>query len=191
MKQNSKKIKIIQTYWTKPVMADSSFVEGRNIGRWLSLRYNCASWMYSCLKLSQFYNVELYTDKIRYELLIEKLNLPYTNVHVCLDDLNDIPVQMWALSKLYTYSLQTEPFLHIDGDVYIWDRFASEIENAELVVQHIEREKNRHYYRDALRFMQNNDFKIHTSLSGLIETEKPIISVNAGILGGHDIAYSI
>ena len=181
--------KIIQTYWTKPIMTNSSFFESRNSGGWLSFRYNCASWMYSCLKLRQFYDVELYTDKIGYELLIEKLHLPYTKVHVCLDDLNDIPVQMWALSKLYTYSLQTEPFLHIDGDVYIWDRFSNEIENAGLVVQHFEGEKNEPDYRNALRIMKNNDFQMHVSLSDLIEATEPIISVNAGVLGGHDTEF--
>ncbi|MDR1227128.1 MAG: hypothetical protein LBK47_09575 [Prevotellaceae bacterium] len=183
-------MKIIQTYWTKPIMTDNSFLENRSGGGWYSFRYNCVSWMYSCLMLRQFYNdVELYTDKIGYELLIEKLCLPYTKVHLCLDDLNDIPVQMWAISKLYTYSLQTEPFLHIDGDVYIWNKFSSEIENAELVVQNMEMGKSEQYYSNALQIMKNNNFQIHSSLSGPMNGNEPIISVNAGVLGGHDIDF--
>ena len=41
------------------------------------------SWVLSCLSLRNYYDdVELYTDKLGYELLIEKLRLPYTYVHV-------------------------------------------------------------------------------------------------------------
>lgn len=75
-----------------------------------------------------FDQVELYTDKRGYEVLIEKLHLPYTQVHVIYDDSLCLP-QHWAYAKIKTYSLQTEPFLHIDGDMYFPKPISQEREN--------------------------------------------------------------
>lgn len=105
-------MKIIQTFWSS----------GRNplehsFG-WPHAEYNLMSWTLSCLSLREHFDqVELYTDKRGYEVLIEKLHLPYTQVHVIYDDNLCLP-QHWAYAKIKTYSLQTEPFLHIDGDMY-------------------------------------------------------------------------
>ncbi len=79
------------------------------------------SWTLSCLNLRKFYeNVELVTDEVGYRYLIEKLKLPYSSVRVELDCINTYPSSLWAIGKLYTYGIQNEPFIHVDGDVYIW-----------------------------------------------------------------------
>lgn len=86
-------MKIIQTFWSS----------GRNplehsFG-WPHAEYNLMSWTLSCLSLREHFDqVELYTDKRGYEVLIEKLHLPYTQVHVIYDDSLCLP-QHWAYAK--------------------------------------------------------------------------------------------
>lgn len=180
-------MKLIHTYWSKPTYGtNDNLLENRYDGGWFSMKYHCLSWALSCLKCKQFYdNVELYTDKAGKELLIDKLQLPYSRVHVCLDDLNYVPKQMWAMSKIYTYSLQNDPFIHIDGDVFIWKKFEKELENASLVAQNIERFNS--YYKFPMRHMYNRNFKIPDVLANIELSD--ICAVNAGILGGNNISF--
>ena len=56
-------------------------------------------------------------------MLIDKLGLPYTNVFCDLDKLNGYHTQLWALPKLHTYTQQETSFLHVDSDVFIWEKF--------------------------------------------------------------------
>src|ERR1700730_5036463 len=129
-------MKIIQSFWSKPSREISS---DKSMGGWLEKKNNYMSWALSCLQFRSFYDeVELVTDRYGYDLLINQLELPYTNVKIVLDDLNDFHSDLWALGKIYAYSLQDEPFIHADGDIYIWEKFSDKIENAELVAQNIE-----------------------------------------------------
>ena len=51
-------------------------------------------------------------------MLVDRLKLPYKEVHVVYDDLAVLP-HHWAIAKIKTYTLQEEPFIHVDGDIYI------------------------------------------------------------------------
>ena len=131
--------KIVQTLWTKPVFENGQN-EGQNRfhGGWLSKKYNYMAWTLSCLQFRKFYDiVELVTDLTGKQLLIDCLNLPYTNLRVELDCLNHYPSCLWTLPKIYTYSIQEEPFIHTDGDVFIWEKFGVEIESAQLCSQQL------------------------------------------------------
>jgi hypothetical protein len=142
-------MKIIHFYWSKPSQQQNDTLEeNRHNGGWLSMQYHCMSWALSCLKFKQFYrDVELHTDQKGKGLLIDTLGLPYSKVYVCLDEMNYLPIQMWALPKIFTYSLQHEPFIHADGDVYIWEKFNPQFEQVPLISQHLE--NNFTYYKDA------------------------------------------
>src|SRR5882672_5621390 len=135
-------MKIIQTFWTAPIRknkTDDPF--GRNAGGWNSEKYLSMSWALSCLKFRQFYpQVELFTDNEGEDWLINKLRLPFTHVDKSLNTFNDYPSDLWALAKLKTYALQNTPFLHADGDVYIWKAFNPDFIRNELFTQNIEYE---------------------------------------------------
>lgn len=106
-------MKIIQTFWS----GGGNPLE-KSYG-WPLPEYNMMSWTLSCLSLRRFYDdVELYTDREGYELLVVRLKLPYTRVYVVYDETLCRPMY-WAYAKIKTYSLQSEQFLHVDGDIYI------------------------------------------------------------------------
>lgn len=180
-------MKIVQSYWTKPSFKKKQSESDRSAGGWLDIKYNYLSWALSCLQLKKFYNeVELVTDEFGFELLVNKLNLPYSNVKVILDDLNEYNPDLWALGKIYAYSVQEEPFLHVDGDIYIWERFAPRIENAALVCQNLE--EMRLYDKVFNQITKYFNF-IPLELLKSKNKNGKIKAANAGILGGTDIAF--
>lgn len=174
-------MKIVQSYWSKP--------SGEN-SNWAHKDTHYYSWALSCLKLKQYYDkVELVTDKAGEDLLINKLKLPYDSVRIVLDDLNEYDPLFWALGKIYAYSIQKEPFIHVDGDVYIWDKFPANIEYASLIAQHEENnyEFANMYYEG---IMQANSFSLPEAIIAFRkEVTKNMMQANAGILGGNDIKF--
>jgi len=173
-------MKIIQTFWTA---GQDPLKHGFG---WAHPEYNLMSWALSCLSLREHYDeVELYTDSAGYHILIEVLQLPYSKTHVIFDDFQCLP-HHWALSKIKTYSLQTEPFLHIDGDIYLPRPLPEKVLNAPLVAQN--REIGTIYYRRMMDegVLNHPDMVFPTYLEKGLK-EKSIASYNMGVFGGNDI----
>lgn len=171
-------INIVQSYWSKSYQSNQP-----NFG-WYDKAYHYMSWTLSCLKLSQFYtNIKLVTDSPGADLLVGKLNLPYTSVSCELDELNNCDEKLWTLGKLRAYELQDEPFIHVDGDVYIWDKFSDELVNAALVAQN--EEIDYPYNCKAMEALISSGFVFPEG----VKTVRPITESNAGILGGRDIEF--
>jgi hypothetical protein len=97
------------------------------------------SWAVSCLQLKQFYSeVVLYCDSVSATMLIDILKLPYSDVVVNLDVLNKYHPQLWALPKIYAYSQQEKPFLHVDGDIFTQRKFDEDLLRSPLIAQNLE-----------------------------------------------------
>lgn len=178
-------MKIIQTFWSAPSESKEGKIEfgGRLSGGWLSERYHAISWTLSCLKFKQFYpEIELYTDSKGSDWLINTLDLPYTNVHNELDTLNDYNPMLWALPKLYVYGKQISPFLHADGDVFIWKKFDKALEESNLFVQNFE--SNHFYYKIIIEQIEKKFSFIPDCFKDLLRPGNSIRSINAGIIGG-------
>ena len=174
-------MQIVQTFWSgggNPLI--------KSFG-WPHAEYNLMSWALSCCSLREHYDeVALYTDKQGYEVLIEKLNLPYTEVHVVYDDNLCLP-QHWAYAKIKTYSLQTKPFLHVDGDVYVPKPISQSILKAPLIAQN--REIGTIYYEEMFNKIKNcKEMRFPSRvLQGM---ERGIVSsYNMGFFGGNDLSY--
>ncbi|MCI1683929.1 MAG: hypothetical protein LKI39_15455 [Bacteroides sp.] len=128
-----KKPKIVQSYWTE------AYRSSPNRG-WAFRETHYMSWALSCLQLKQFYDeVELVTDSEGAELLINKLHLPYTSCKTTLDKLSGKNPALWTLGKIAAYEEQEKPFIHVDGDIYIWKPFPNRIENAGILAQNVEK----------------------------------------------------
>ena len=174
-------MRIVQTFWTAG--QDSL----KHAFGWLHPEYNLMSWALSCLSLREHYDeVALYTDSEGKRILIDKLHLPYTEVNVVFDDFPCLP-QHWALAKIKTYSLQTKPFLHVDGDVYVSQPFSEEILTAPLVAQN--REIGTGYYRKMMdRILSYHSIQLPEFVMKRLE-EKTVASYNMGIFGGNDLDF--
>ncbi len=176
-------MKIVQTFWSggKNNLMNESY-------GWFSPDYHVMGWVLSSNLLRRYYSdVELYTDKVGYELFIKKLNLPYTKVHVVLDCLNKYNSKLWALPKIYTYSLQEEPFLHIDGDVFIWGKFDKDLMSSEFITQNMESATE--YYKKLWIELENNLSYFPEEIIQDRKENTDIKAYNVGIFGGNNIQF--
>ena len=174
-------MRIVQTFWSA----------GRNplehsFG-WLRPEYNLMSWALSLLCLRKHYNeVALYTDEQGRHVLIDLLHLPYTEVNVVYDETLCLP-QHWAYAKIKTYSLQTKPFLHVDGDVFLPAPIPEDIMNAPLIAQN--REIGTAYYKRMMdRILQEPAIKLPKYVEDGLK-EESIASYNMGLFGGNDMNF--
>jgi hypothetical protein len=174
-------MKIVQSYWSVPAI-QQDIDHGRHKGGWLDAKYNYISIALSCLLLRKHYdNVSLITDTVGKEILINTLGLPYSSVDTSLDALSVYPHTLWAISKLHAYSKQTEPFLHVDNDVYIWDRFPEKIERASMAAQNVE--SMTVVYKEALGYLHQFRY-LPDAVRNAATQQQNVVSVNTGIFGG-------
>jgi hypothetical protein len=181
-------MKIIQSFWTKPFLQSGEFlIDSRMHGGWPGRKYNYFSWALSCLQLKQFYDkVELVSDALGKYILIDKLQLPYDNVAISLNKLDDYDASLWALGKIYAYSIQQEPFLHVDSDIFISKRFDGRIHEAALVAQN--RENNTPEYAQTFNDICKKFNYVPPYLKQL-EGSEYIPCSNAGVIGGTDVGF--
>jgi hypothetical protein len=174
---------LIQTLYIDP--SKSPFIDSFG---WKRPEYHLMSWALSCLQLQKLYgNVELYANSTAVDLLVGLLKLTYASVHTTHDDLKLADTNLWALPKIYTYSLQNEPFLHIDGDVFIFDKFSDALLQSSLIAQNIEVATN--YYTSTQKQLMENFTYFPPTVKADFYSGIPIHAVNAGILGGNNIPF--
>lgn len=176
-------MRIVQTFWS----GNKSDVTHNSYG-WHDANSHIKSWALSCQLLKRLYtDVELYTDQAGYDLLIHKLKLPYTKTHIVLDDLNHYPESVWALSKIRTYSLQKSPFIHIDGDVFLWKAFSDQLLHSDLIVQN--HEIGSQYFSSSWDTIEKELDFIPKDILNHREKNTQVDVYNFGIFGGNDLAF--
>jgi hypothetical protein len=116
------------------------------------LAIHCAKQSFDC--------VELYTDEAGYNLLIKDNQLEFDKVHIILDDLNDIPTDLWMAGKLYAYSLQTEPFIHLDYDLFLLKPISKTFLEMPILVQCEESLSVAHAYKWGIDWIRSNNINL-------------------------------
>lgn len=173
-------MKIVQTFW----------VNDKNDLRagWLSTKYHLMSWALSCCSSYKYHkSVHLISDTHSAELLKGQLQLPYTSVSTALDDFVS-PYdanRLWVLKKLFAYAQPNEPFIHLDGDAYLFKPLSLRLQEASLVAQNVE--ENHPYYIDGLDQIEQYFKYIPDYL--LSDINGKYSSVNAGLIGGHNYLF--
>jgi len=154
---------------------------------WIHPESHLMSWALSSLTLREHYdNLTLYTDSEGYHVLVEQLDLPYTDVRVIYDTL-PCSAHHWAYAKVKTYSLQTEPFLHIDADVYIPQPISANLLQKPLIAQN--REYGTSYYKSLMdRLLAHQGIWIPSSLEEGLQ-KASVSSYNMGVFGGSDLDF--
>jgi len=155
---------------------------------WIKPEYHLMGWALSCLQLKKFYgSVDLYANTKASNVLIDKIKLPYSEVYLEHDNFSLTNTSLWALPKVFTYSLQDKPFLHIDGDVFLFDRFPELLLSSELIVQNIEQATD--YYTSTQKELIEHFSYFPECVRNDFFSSNPIKAVNAGILGGRNIQF--
>jgi len=174
-------MKIVQTLWCgkKNLLTDPF--------GWPHAENHLASWALSCHSLREHYDdVVLYTDAEGKRVLSDVLQLPYTDVRVVYVP-DECRPHHWAYPKVKTYAMQREPFLHIDGDVYLPHPIPEPAASAPLIVQN--REHGAGYYQVMLdRMMAHQGIWLPSFLEEGLRNNS-ISSFNMGIFGGNDLAF--
>ena len=173
-------MKIIQSFWTG--QQEST----RSTFGWQSPEHHWLGWILSANQLSKYYDVELYTDELGYKYLIDILQLPYSKVHVVLDELNHYQNNLWALPKIKAYQLQKEPFLHVDGDVFIWEPFPEELLKQRLITQNLE--VTTQYYQSMWNLISPNLSYLPDEMLPYANGEEQY-ACNMGVIGGCNVEF--
>ena len=146
---------------------------------WLSPEFNLFSWALSSYQLSSFFTgATLMTDEIGAELA-QKLQLPYTVLHTDLETVKQ-ENYLWVANKLYTYSVQQHPFIHVDTDAYFFNDINPVWLDAPLLAQNFEYDHENYIHA-------YNDVQAHCRvIPELIKKDHlgRLTAVNAGVMGG-------
>ncbi|MBB5503102.1 DUF6734 family protein [Paraburkholderia sp. MM5384-R2] len=122
-------MRAVWSFWSKPFTAH----KGKS---WCAPHHHLLAWGLS-LRLARKHYPEtvLVTDRAGKTLLIDQLGLEFGEVSTELEALRDVEEGWWALGKLYAYSLQERPFIHIDADVFLWKPLPPAVVNAPVFAQ--------------------------------------------------------
>jgi hypothetical protein len=176
-------MKIVQTSWA----CNSDDMLRFNAG-WYSPEYHLMAWALSCLQLTKYYgDITLHADTVTAKMLIDTLKLPYTKVCCDLDQYSSLSPDLWALTKIDTYSKQTEPFLHVDGDVFIFKAFDDELLQSDLIVQNLEIGTAR--YESTFDELEKQLIYTSNDILDVKTKSRNIFTYNAGIFGGNDLDF--
>ncbi len=181
-------MKIIQSFWTKPVYHNSDDANARFNGGWPNQKYAFYSFALSALTINKFYSQnELYTDQRGKELFHDLLELPYSKIHTQLDSINDYDPKLWALGKLVACAQQDEPFIHLDNDIFLWDKIPYQIDQYDIIAQNIEEDFPN--YGKTFGYMLKSFESIPSELISTFNKNKKILAHNAGFIGGKNISF--
>ncbi|MEA3278427.1 MAG: DUF6734 family protein [Pseudomonadota bacterium] len=125
-------MRAVWSFWSAP---------HRERGRWAwpSELHHALSWSLSLQEARRHYpDTWLYTDDAGADYLVEGLGLRFAHVSTELNALADNDPGWWALGKLHAYRAQSEPFIHIDSDVFLWLPLPESVSSSDVFAQNPE-----------------------------------------------------
>jgi hypothetical protein len=126
-------MRAVWSFWSKPYGAATGW-------GWSEPLHHLLAWGLSLRLARRHYpDTVLVTDRAGRSLLVDGLGLSFTQVSTELERLHDADASLWALGKLVAYSLQDEPFVHLDTDVFLWRPLPARLSTAPVLAQHPER----------------------------------------------------
>lgn len=133
-----------------------------------------------------FPKVQMVSDEWGVEMF-KKIKLPVTEYSTALDDIHHVSKHFWAYAKLVAYTMQYEPFVHIDQDVFLFEPLPDRILNAELCFQSKEDfdSDNFPYYKRLLPSFMEAPVKPKKIIENIIHD----FAYNCGICGGHNLDH--
>jgi len=121
--------KAVWSLWAKPILEQPAT-------RWRNAYYFFLGWVLSVtVSRAHFLKVELCTDYLGAYLLCDVLGLEFDEVSIFPDTLDGVDEGWWAAGKLMAYSMQNEPFVHLDQDVILWKPIPRQLERLDVIGQ--------------------------------------------------------
>jgi hypothetical protein len=118
-------LKAVYTQWSSPLIENPAIKN--SYSGFPDFETFLWSWICSVsLAKGQFSNLELYCDTLAKNILIDNLKLPFDKVHITLDNKEEFK-SVWAYGKMETYTRQTEPFVHLDADLFLYKTLNEEL----------------------------------------------------------------
>ncbi len=138
-------MRAVWSFWSRP------FARHR-AGSWGTERNHLLAWILSTGAARRHYpRTALVTDSAGARMLVDGLGLEFDSVSTSLDAIAGHDPAWWALGKLFAHREQTEPFVHLDTDVFLWKRLPARLEQAPVFAQNPEAVHPDHFpYRTAL-----------------------------------------
>lgn len=153
---------------------------------WLSLKFHLMGWALSSYSINKHQGaVQLYSNSEGAELLLGKLQLPYQNCKLIFEDFQTEFQSYGFLKKLRAYSTPIQPFLHIDGDAFLFQSLPVHFFNAPLIAQNYE--YNHPCYEHTYQIIKQNFRYIPEWLCP--NTRGHISAANTGLVGGSNVAF--
>jgi hypothetical protein len=122
----------VWSFWSLPFAA-------RHHQVWASEKHHLLAWILSVATARQHYpETALVTDDAGAVMLVDRLGLAFDHVSTELNALKNHDPDWWVLGKLAAYRAQTEPFIHLDNDVFLWKRLPEAINTAPVLAQNSE-----------------------------------------------------
>jgi len=175
----------VWSLWTKPVRELSA-------QPWANEYHHQLSWILSVQTARRhFSRTSLITDDAGARLLVDGLGLEFDSVSTELNRIETCDAHWWSLGKLHAYAAQTEPFVHIDADVFLWKPLPRSVTDAPVFAQNFEPLvlPNPFYDIDRFRRIRERGAWLPPELDWLESSGRPPCAINCGILGGNDIAF--
>jgi hypothetical protein len=180
-------MRAVWSFWSRPHAAAQGW-------QWREPLHHFLAWGLSLQLARRHYpETALVTDTPGRALLVDRLGLAFTHVSTELDELADADPRLWALGKLVAFSVQEEPFVHLDTDVFLWRALPARLTAAPVLGQHPE---NFHVADDwcGARIIENAFQNAALALPAEWEWARSlwgrrINQVNCGIVGGTNTAF--
>lgn len=175
-------MKYVHSLWSAPSTE-------KNFDNKYDVKYltkNFYSYLLSALLVKKMgHEIELFCDENAYNMYSE---IPYDKIHI-IDFANDgVSSKFWIWSKIKTHLLMNEPYVHIDGDVFLFnDIIGDNLTNGNycVAVQSVENGKTISGYFQNLYVNSANPF---LKLNNGINWDKYEYSAyNCGVAGFSDM----
>ena len=179
-------MRAVWSFWSRPFQAYYA-------SNWCKRLHHLLAWGLSVQTASRYYSDSvLITDRPGKKLLVDQLGLQFAEVSTELERLRMADPGWWALGKLVAYSLQDQPFVHLDSDVFLWKRLPRHLLESPVVTQYPEGfyDGNSHYRPQDIEWaFSQQGLKLPLEWEWTRQNREHFPAENCGILGGAHVEF--
>jgi hypothetical protein len=177
-------MRAVWSFWSAPFNAHYRHAWARPVDHLLA-------WVVSVhTALRHYPDTILVTDTPGRRLLVDRLGLPFNAISTELDRIPERHQRWWMLGKLVAYQLQAQPFIHIDSDVFLWNRLPAHLTNSPVLTQNPEYHQKADYGIDELdATLRRGDGVLPVEWQWACSLDHVVRVENCGIIGGQDAGF--